>query len=148
MSHRSTLSLICFGPIVCGAPIFLYVLGYFLLIAPDFSSVLFGLQWGLVLLVLPIAAVGLVVGLIGYVCSRATQRFFNRDLPVPHALIVGAGSGAIGALPLGFLLSLTEFGAGLAISIIASGIYVCVVFTVYVLLWERRARRWDDGTGA
>ena len=138
MTRNSTLSLVCFGPLVCSAPFVLYAVISALLEPDRFGLAMY---WGFGLLVLPSVAVGFFTGLIGYGCSAGARRSLHWDLPIPHALIVGAGSGAFGAVPVGFLVSVTKLGLDLPMAILASGIYVFVVFTGYVLLWERRARR-------
>lgn len=87
-------------------------------------------------------------GLAAYACDHWVRHSFHWDAPQPRALIVGAGSGIFGAVPLGFLVSNTGLGLSLALSILVSAIYVFVMFAGYVLLWERRARRRNDADQA
>ena len=131
------LSLLFAGYVSVGLPFLVWGAAY-LVVRPDSW---WGIGWLLGLFIVPSALVGLHTGVSAYAWNHWARLSRFGDTPRGRALIVGAGSGVFGAVPLGFLLTITKLEVGLPMAILASGIYVFVVFTGYVLLWERRARR-------
>jgi len=136
------LSAIFAGSLISTAPFLIYWC-ISLSLSPGNA---WGVGWIIGLFIIPGAIVGLCVGVGGYVCWFYVRNSRGWVSPLSSAVTVGISVGLLGALPIGFLVSVTDLKINFPVAALASGLYMALLMGCYVFFWERReSGRGDRG---